>query len=304
MSATASRRRTPGLSARRRPARRPIAAQRREHLRAAARASTSTSRAFDPSEGPTISRDSSRSMRRPALANPTRSLRCSIEVEPNCVLTTSSAAASRISRSSPMSPSIWLLGDRPRHPRRYSGRACAVTCLTTVGDLVLGDPGALHADRLRRAHRQEQPVALADQLVGARLVEDDARVGHARHGEGQARRHVRLDEAGDDIHRRTLGREHQVDAGCARQLGDAHDRVLDVARGDHHQVGELVDDDQQVRVGLEHALAAGRQHDLVGDTALLKSSMCRKPKLTRGRRSACPSLSRPTAAPLRPSWGS
>ena len=51
---------------------------------------TSTSRALDPSDGPTIPRDSSRSIRRPALANPTRSLRCSIEVEPNWVVTTSS----------------------------------------------------------------------------------------------------------------------------------------------------------------------------------------------------------------------
>ena len=32
------------------------------------------------------------SISRPALAKPTRSLRCSIEVEPNCVVTTSSTA--------------------------------------------------------------------------------------------------------------------------------------------------------------------------------------------------------------------
>ena len=35
--------------------------------------------------------------------------------------------------------------------------------------------------------------------------------------------------------------------------------VLDVARGDHHQVGELVDDHQQVGVRREHALAARRR---------------------------------------------
>src|SRR5512144_369068 len=52
----------------------------------------STSRALAPSLGPTIPRLSMRSIRRPALANPTRSLRCSIEVDPNCVLTTSSIA--------------------------------------------------------------------------------------------------------------------------------------------------------------------------------------------------------------------
>ena len=42
---------------------------------------------------------------RPALAKPTRSLRCSIDVEPNCVVTTSSAACSNTSISSPMSSS-------------------------------------------------------------------------------------------------------------------------------------------------------------------------------------------------------
>ena len=61
-----------------------------------------------PSLGPTTPRDSSRSISRPALANPTRSLRCSIEVDPNWVFTISSAACSSSSRSSPMSSSITL----------------------------------------------------------------------------------------------------------------------------------------------------------------------------------------------------
>src|SRR5258706_471993 len=71
---------------------------------------TRTSLALDPSLGPTTPRLSSRSMSRPALAKPTRSLRWSMDVEPNWVLTTSSAALSTSSRSSPMSASIsrWL----------------------------------------------------------------------------------------------------------------------------------------------------------------------------------------------------
>ena len=56
----------------------------------------------------------------------------------------------------------------------------------------------------------------------------------------------------------------------ARELRDADDRVLDVARGDHHEVGELVDDDQEVGVRLELALAARRQHDLVVDDGLVE----------------------------------
>ena len=78
-----------------------------------------------------------------------------------------------------------------------------------------------------------------------------------------------------------LGREHQVDAGGAGELGDADDRVLDVARGDHHQVGELVDDDQQVRVGRETRSLPGGGVTLPALTALLKSSTCRKPLAAR-----------------------
>ena len=80
----------------------------RREARTASRSSglTRTSRALDPSLGPTTPRDSIRSISRPALANPTRSLRCNIDVEPNWVLTTSSTACRRTSRSSPMSSSI------------------------------------------------------------------------------------------------------------------------------------------------------------------------------------------------------
>ena len=54
-----------------------------------------------------------------------------------------------------------------------------------------------------------------------------------------------------------------MDADGAGLLGEPDDGVLDVLRRDHHQVGELVDDDEQVRdrrlVSLrEHAVHLGR----------------------------------------------
>ena len=165
-----------------------------------------------------------------------------------------------------MSSSISLCSAAAATSSRYSGGLLR-DVLDDRLDLGLGDPGALHADRLGGAHRQEQRVALADQLVGAGLVEDDAAVGDARGGEREPARHVGLDQTGDDVDGRALGGEHQVDAGGAGQLGDADDRVLDVARGDHHQVGELVDDDQQVRVRLERARTAGRRLDLAALTS-------------------------------------
>ena len=128
-------------------------------------------------------------------------------------------------------------------------------------DLGLGDPGALDAHRLARAHRQEEGVTLTDELLGAGLVEDDAGVGERGGGEGHAARHVGLDEAGDDVDGGPLGREHEVDAGGAGELGDPDDRFLDIAGGDHHEVGELVDDDEEIGVRLQHALRAGQRCD-------------------------------------------
>ena len=110
---------------------------------------------------------------------------------------------------------------------------------------------------LRRADRREEHVALAQQRLGAVLVEDHARVGLRGHRERDPRRDVRLDHAGDDVDARGLRGEHEVDADRAGLLGEADDRVLDVGRRDHHQVGELVDDAQDVRQRLVAALGRG-----------------------------------------------
>ncbi len=46
---------------------------------------------------------------------------------------------------------------------------------------------------------------------------------------------------------RALRRDDQVDPGRARELGDPADRRLDLAGRDHHEVGQLVDQDNDVR---------------------------------------------------------
>ena len=47
----------------------------------------------------------------------------------------------------------------------------------------------------------------------------------------------------------------------AGELGDANDGVFDVAGRDHHEVGELVDDNEKVRVFAQDAFTAGRNLD-------------------------------------------
>ena len=70
-------------------------------------------------------------------------------------------------------------------------------------------------------------------------------------------RHVGLDQAGDHVDDRPLRGEHQVDADRARLLRDLDDRVLDLAALAHDQVGQLVDDDDDVRQPFVRIDAAG-----------------------------------------------
>ena len=75
--------------------------------------------------------------------------------------------------------------------------------------------------------------------------------------EREPARDVGLDHAGDHVDRRALRRDHEVDADRARHLRDAADARLDVARRDHHQVGELVDDDDDERQALVRLAGLG-----------------------------------------------
>ncbi len=61
-----------------------------------------------------------------------------------------------------------------------------------------------------------------------------------------ARREIRLDEPGDDVHRGPLRGQHQVNADGARHLRQARDGFLHVGAVHHHQVGEFVHDDDDV----------------------------------------------------------
>ena len=106
------------------------------------------------------------------------------------------------------------------------------------------DPG----DLLAAGHVEH--VALAEQLLGALLAEDGARIDLGGDREADPGRQIRLDHAGDDVDRRALGRHDQVDSGGARLLGEALDQELDLLAGGHHQIGELVDDDDDLRQDL------------------------------------------------------
>ncbi len=111
---------------------------------------------------------------------------------------------------------------------------------------------------------------MAYELLRAVHVEDHTRVGLGRRHQGDARGDVRLDQPGDDVDRRTLGRDDEMDPHGSRHLRHAADRVLDVARRHHHQVRELVDHDDDERHVLELLLHARRDPErAVAETLLV-----------------------------------
>ncbi len=142
-------------------------------------------------------------------------------------------------------------------------RALALDELDQPPDLGDGDVGAVEADEAREVGRQEEHVAHAQELVGADGVDDDPGVDLGRDAEGDAAGEVVLDRAGDDVDRRPLGGHDEVDADGPGQLGQPADEELDLLGADHHQLGQLVDDDDDVGEGLEALLL------LVGELALL-----------------------------------
>jgi hypothetical protein len=91
------------------------------------------------------------------------------------------------------------------------------------------------------------------------LAENGAAVDLRGHLEADAGREVGLDRTGDDIDRRTLRRHDDVDACGTRHLREALDCALDVLAGDHHQVGHLVDDDDDIGHWLERSFPRSRR---------------------------------------------
>src|SRR6185503_18485676 len=113
-------------------------------------------------------------------------------------------------------------------------------------DFLVRNERALGTNEFGGAGRQIKHVAFAEQFVGAHGIEDGARVHFRRDLKGDAGGDVRLDDAGDDIDARALSGHDAVNAGGAGHLRDAGDGHFHVGRGDEHEVGELVDDHNDV----------------------------------------------------------
>src|SRR5690606_3604895 len=114
-----------------------------------------------------------------------------------------------------------------------------------VVDLVNGNEGTLQTNNVAAAHVQQ--VTVPHETFCAILVKNRAGVDLRGNLVGDTRREVCLDEAGDDVDRRALGGQHEVDSNGAGHLREARDRSLDVLAGRHHQVRQLVHNHDDVR---------------------------------------------------------
>src|SRR5207247_2498887 len=128
------------------------------------------------------------------------------------------------------------------HRRVERGRTLRGNKFNQAANFIIGYEHALRADQSRSARREIKHVALAKQSIGAVFIENNATVDLARDLKRDPARNVRLDHAGDDIGPRRLGGENNVNAGRARHLRDARDRALHVRWRGLHQVGQFVDD--------------------------------------------------------------
>ena len=176
--------------------------------------------------------------------------RCSSEHEPRpsrmMISMAGSYSSSRSFSAAPRSLPPGAAADLELHQLAAELDGVLLQVLADPVDLGVGDVRPLGADDVRGAGDQEEHVAVAEQLVGPHLVEHDPRVAPAGHLEGDPRRQVPLDQAGDDVDRRLLRRHDQVHADRPRLLRQADDVRLDLLGRRHHQVGHLVGDDHDV----------------------------------------------------------
>ena len=106
--------------------------------------------------------------------------------------------------------------------------------------LLVGQIRALAAQHGARARPEKQHISIAQQFLGAHLVENDSAIRSTCDLERKSRGQVGLDQAGDDVHRRLLRGENQVDPDSSALLRQANNMLFHFLSRCHHQVGNFV----------------------------------------------------------------
>ncbi|CWP54570.1 Uncharacterised protein [Neisseria meningitidis] len=123
----------------------------------------------------------------------------------------------------------------------------------------------MNALRIGSTRRQEQHIALTEQVFRAHLVENRAAVDFAGHLERDTRRDVRLNQTRDDIDTGALCGKDKMDACRAGFLGEAGNQFFDFLACRHHQVGKLINHDHDKRQFFQRFGIVGREAERVAD---------------------------------------
>src|SRR5581483_2710641 len=117
------------------------------------------------------------------------------------------------------------------------------------GDFFFSNKWRMQPMNPRGTRGQIEHVAFAKQGLRSIGVENGTGVNFGSDPEGNSRREISLDQAGNDVDGRPLRRQHQMNTDRACHLRQSSDRFLDVVLVEHHEVGQLVNDDNDVKKG-------------------------------------------------------
>ena len=117
-------------------------------------------------------------------------------------------------------------------------------------DFLVGEEAALDPGRGKGSRGQIEHIAPAQQLLAAVPVQNGPGIHIAGRLESDPAGDVRLDQAGNDIHGRALRRDNQMNARRPGQLGQPADVLFHILLANHHQVGQLINDNHNPGHGL------------------------------------------------------
>ncbi len=121
-------------------------------------------------------------------------------------------------------------------------------------DFFITHKGSVNANRHGGVRAGVEHIPHPQQRFRATLIENGAGVDFAGHGKCDTRRNVGFNQTGDDIHGRTLRRQHQVDTRRTRLLRETRNQLFDFFTDRHHQIGKLIHQHHDIRQFFQHRM--------------------------------------------------
>ena len=160
-------------------------------------------------------------------------------------------------------------GTVTRHYYKYL-KGEKTSTLSLIHIFIVADKAALYPDGLLAADGGKQHITAPQQLLSAAHIQNRPRIHLRRDGQGNPAWNIRLNQPGNNIHRGPLRGNHQMHSSGTGHLGEAADGILHFIRRRHHQVRQLVHNNDYLR-HMQHGLplviriiARGRQRIVAG----------------------------------------